>query len=119
MPCKVIATEHIHPPMLYEGKFWETLRRWTYPLRGQGRCVDAEKQGLAADNCNCSPSRVIPNSISLPIPVVEPIVPPLKVVGAERRVLLAAGRMAPQKGFDILIDAFARIAERRSPRGIS
>jgi glycosyltransferase involved in cell wall biosynthesis len=110
LPCKVIATEHIHPPMLFEGKFWETLRRWTYPLADKVVGLTQKSRVWLQENCNCKSVSVVPNSISLPIPVVEPVVAPQKVVGAERRVLLAAGRMAPQKGFDILIDSFARIA---------
>lgn len=110
LPCKVIATEHIHPPMLSEGKFWEFLRRWTYPLADKVVALTEKSKAWLQDHCHCKAVTVIPNSISLPIPVVEPVVPPQKIVGPERRVLLAAGRMAEQKGFDILIDSFARIA---------
>ncbi|MFM0169884.1 glycosyltransferase family 4 protein [Paraburkholderia sediminicola] len=110
LPCKVIATEHIHPPMLFEGKLWECLRRWTYPLADKVVALTQKSKVWLQDNCNCKAVTVIPNSISLPIPVVEPVVPPQQVVGAGRRVLLAAGRMAEQKGFDILIDSFDRIA---------
>jgi glycosyltransferase involved in cell wall biosynthesis len=110
LPCKVIATEHIHPPMLFEGKLWEFLRRWTYPFADKVVALTQKSKLWLQDNCNCKAVTVIPNSISLPIPVVEPIVPPQQVVGAGRRVLLAAGRMAEQKGFDILIDSFGRIA---------
>ncbi|MEM5457466.1 glycosyltransferase family 4 protein [Paraburkholderia phytofirmans] len=110
LPCKVIATEHIHPPMLFEGKLWESLRRWTYPFADKVVALTQKSKLWLQDNCNCKAVTVIPNSISLPIPVVEPIVPPQQVVGAGRRVLLAAGRMAEQKGFDILIDSFGRIA---------
>lgn len=109
LPCKVIATEHIHPPMLSEGRFWESLRRWTYPKADKVVALTAKSKLWLQKYCNCSTVTVIPNSISLPIPVMEPILPPEQVVGPERRVLLAAGRMAGQKGFDILIDAFARI----------
>lgn len=110
LPCKVIATEHIHPPMLFEGKLWECLRRWTYPFADKVVALTQKSKVWLQDNCNCKAVTVIPNSISLPIPVVEPVVPPQQVVGAGRRVLLAAGRMAQQKGFDILIDSFSRIA---------
>jgi glycosyltransferase involved in cell wall biosynthesis len=110
LPCKVIATEHIHPPMLFEGKLWECLRRWTYPFADKVVALTQKSKVWLQDNCNCKAVTVIPNSISLPIPVVEPVVSPQQVVGAGRRVLLAAGRMAEQKGFDILIDSFGRIA---------
>jgi glycosyltransferase involved in cell wall biosynthesis len=110
LPCKVSATEHIHPPMLFEGKLWECLRRWTYPFADKVVALTQKSKVWLQDNCNCKAVTVIPNSISLPIPVVEPVVSPQQVVGAGRRVLLAAGRMAEQKGFDILIDSFGRIA---------
>ncbi|PRX36886.1 glycosyltransferase involved in cell wall biosynthesis [Paraburkholderia sp. BL18I3N2] len=110
LPCKVIATEHIHPPMLFEGRFWECLRRWTYPFADKVVALTEKSKVWLQEHCHCKSVTVIPNSISLPIPVVEPLVSPQTVVGAQRRVLLAAGRMAEQKGFDILIDSFGRIA---------
>ncbi|REG52387.1 glycosyltransferase involved in cell wall biosynthesis [Paraburkholderia sp. BL6669N2] len=110
LPCKVIATEHIHPPMLFEGRFWECLRRWTYPFADKVVALTEKSRLWLQEHCHCKRVTVIPNSISLPIPVVEPLVSPQAVVGAQRRVLLAAGRMAEQKGFDILIDSFGRIA---------
>jgi glycosyltransferase involved in cell wall biosynthesis len=110
MPCKVIATEHIHPPMLSEGAFWERLRKLTYPLADRVIALTGKSEKWLREVCRCKAVSVIPNSISLPIPSVEPRVAPSSVVGDERRVLLAAGRFAPQKGFDILIDSFARIA---------
>ncbi|REE22163.1 glycosyltransferase involved in cell wall biosynthesis [Paraburkholderia sp. BL27I4N3] len=110
LPCKVIATEHIHPPMLFEGRFWECLRRWTYPFADKVVALTEKSRLWLQEHCHCKRVTVIPNSISLPIPVVEPLISPQAVVGAQRRVLLAAGRMAEQKGFDILIDSFGRIA---------
>ncbi|WP_027799337.1 glycosyltransferase family 4 protein [Paraburkholderia dilworthii] len=110
LPCAVIATEHIHPPMLFEGKLWECLRRWTYRFADKVVALTEKSRVWLQEQCNCKAVAVIPNSISLPIPVVEPVLSPQDVVSAERRVLLAAGRLAEQKGFDILIDSFGRIA---------
>ncbi|WP_154589646.1 glycosyltransferase, partial [Bordetella pertussis] len=52
---------------------------------------------------------VIPNPVHWPLPRTEPVlVPPAD--GRPR--LLAVGRLHPDKGFDVLIDAYARIAPR-------
>jgi glycosyltransferase involved in cell wall biosynthesis len=110
LPCKVIAAEHIHPPMLREGTLWETLRRWSYPLADRVIALTEKSKTWLQQECNCKAVTVIPNSISLPIAVGQPVVPSWEVVADGRRVMLAAGRMSEQKGFDILIDAFARIA---------
>jgi glycosyltransferase involved in cell wall biosynthesis len=110
LPCKLVATEHIHPPMLPIGRFWDFVRRWSYPLADTVVALTEESRKWVEIHCHCKNVKVVPNWVSLPIPMTEPMLRPDDFVAPGRRMLLAAGRMTEQKGFDYLIDAFARVA---------
>jgi glycosyltransferase involved in cell wall biosynthesis len=107
---KMVATEHIHPPMLPIGRLWDVVRRYSYPMADTVVALTEESRKWIEVNCHASNVKVIPNWVSLPIPVSEPVVRPDSVVKTGRRVMLGAGRLEDQKGFDYLIDAFAQVA---------
>lgn len=108
LPCRVIATEHTHPPSQTLSGLWQRLRRWTYPrasrvvalTRGTADWLDQHVPG-----CQLS---VIPNPVHWPLARAQPIVEPGQADG--RRCLLAVGRLHPDKGFDLLVQAYACIA---------
>lgn len=56
--------------------------------------------------------QVIPNPVIWPLPDFEPVVDPYTVVPRERQCFMAAGTKIFQKGFDLLVDAYAMIAAR-------
>lgn len=110
LPCKVIATEHTHPPSQTLSGLWQRLRRWTYPRAAR---VVALTQGTAdwlARHVPGSRLAVIPNPVQWPLQHAEPVLLPPPSPG--RRRLLAVGRLHRDKGFDLLIQAYARIAGR-------
>ncbi|MCX5589872.1 glycosyltransferase family 4 protein [Alcaligenes endophyticus] len=107
LPCKVIATEHTHPPSQSLSPFWLKARVQTYPQAAQ---VVALTQGTAdwlqAQIPSCKVS-VIPNAVMWPMLSAEPVVPVPPRQGRQR--LLAVGRLHPVKGFDVLLQAFASL----------
>jgi GalNAc-alpha-(1->4)-GalNAc-alpha-(1->3)-diNAcBac-PP-undecaprenol alpha-1,4-N-acetyl-D-galactosaminyltransferase len=104
----VVATEHIDPSQQQLNPLWTTLRRWAYPHAGR----------LAVLNdrvLEYFPPDIRAKSVVVPNPVIEPAGGPAVLRAAADpgpRTIVAMGRMTAQKGFDLLLDAFAQVASR-------
>lgn len=99
----VVVVEHNDPGMNPAGRIWETLRRRTYPrarkLVGVSQGVDDQFGWLPE-----SKRTVIHNPIEMTSPRsdFEP--------DTGRFWLSSMGRLTEQKGFDLLLEAFAKVA---------
>jgi GalNAc-alpha-(1->4)-GalNAc-alpha-(1->3)-diNAcBac-PP-undecaprenol alpha-1,4-N-acetyl-D-galactosaminyltransferase len=100
----VLACERTDPRLLWPGAPWAALRRALYP-RAAGVVVQTESVAQWA-RAFCRHVHVIPNFVERPPLLATPGTD----LGPKR--LLAMGRLAPEKGFDLLVEAFGRIAER-------
>ena len=106
-----IGSERSYPPLLPLHWFWSVMQRLTYPLAS---CVVAQT-GIVGEwlekYCPGSRVKVIPNPVVWPLPLNKPIVDPRAWIAPDRKALLAVGRLGPEKGFDLLLDAFASMVK--------
>jgi glycosyltransferase involved in cell wall biosynthesis len=101
----VFVSERTDPRRERIGHPWGALRRLLYP-HATGVVVQTERVAAWA-RAFCSCVHVIPNFVERPRVSADP--------GAESgpRTLLAVGRLSPEKGFDLLLAAFALAGPRR------
>ena len=114
MPCCVVVAEHIYPPMLPVSSIWERLRRWTYPHASVVLALTEESCQWLIRNCPGSNVAVIPNAVQFPLLDGNSCIDPDQILPENHRIILAVGRLAPQKGFDMLVKAFGQIASSHS-----
>ncbi|MDQ7834272.1 MAG: glycosyltransferase family 4 protein [Humidesulfovibrio sp.] len=100
----VLVSEHIDPAQHDIGRIWNLLRHYTYPhasrvlLLTSG--IDQYFPAPIRKRCTVMPNPVVVDcSGECPLPL-------------EGRCIVGLGRLSPQKGFDILLQAFAQVAPK-------
>lgn len=107
----VIGSERVHPPTLRLGAMWGCLRRYTYKLLDAVVVLAPASRDWVKNHTFAPMIEVIENPVSYPLPdtVSNPHCAD-DLPDRSRRLLLAIGRLDHQKGFDLLINAFASCA---------
>jgi len=107
----VVVSERSYPPMVPLPLYWRILRRLTYPLANAVVIQTEQGSDWLRTCCPSAKAWVIPNPVVYPLPLCEPYISPQELLKAGRKVVLAVGRIGREKGFDILIHAFALLAK--------
>ncbi|MEK7778736.1 MAG: glycosyltransferase family 4 protein [Pseudomonadota bacterium] len=107
-----IVSERTYPPVRSIGRFYESLRKLTYPYAAS--VVMQTHKGLSwlQDEIPRANGAVIPNPIPYPLSVFEPKLAPQTLLANGRKLLLGVGRLADQKRFDCCLLSFATLAKR-------
>jgi len=106
-----VGSVRVHPPRLAVKVLWRRLQAASYRLLDTVVAQSQETAAWLIAHTTAKDVAVIPNPVDWPLAVMEPKIEPKTLIKEERKLLLGAGRLDPQKGFDLLIDQFARLAE--------
>jgi len=103
----VVITEHCDPANISYGRLWTMLRRIVYPqsdmLVSVSQGVDDFFKWLSNNR-----KRVIYNPFFVPAPNDTDCLELLDFLGVDEKVIVSMGRLTHQKGFDLLLRAFAK-----------
>lgn len=106
LPFPVIISERSDPRFAPLRWIWKVARQLTYPRAASLVVQSAEVRDLFLP-------WIRRNTLVIPNPVLPP--PGSDITGERQdpvRRILAVGRLGPEKGFDILLQAFTRLAPR-------
>lgn len=106
----IIGSEHIHPPQYPWGTLWEFLRRHLYARLDAVVALTETSAAWLRQHTSARRVPVIPNAVPYPLPSQPPRVEPPSKAPRQSRLLLAVGRLCDQKGFDLLLAAFQKLA---------
>ncbi|MEZ5654178.1 MAG: glycosyltransferase family 4 protein [Burkholderiaceae bacterium] len=110
---RVFAAERNYPPRHRIHRLWHRLRCLVYRHADAVVVQSQDAREWIERYTGAARIAVIPNAVALPLPTGTPMLSPSAHVREDRKLLLAVGRLHPQKGFDCLIDAFAACAAQR------
>ena len=107
-----IGSEHCYPPHSPLGRFWSTLRSRMYGKLSAVVALTRECAEWLETHSSAARVSVIPNAATWPLPDSSPRIPPHSLCAPERKILLAVGRLAAVKNYEVLLGAFSSLVDK-------
>jgi glycosyltransferase involved in cell wall biosynthesis len=107
---RTFGSERVHPTLVPIGRAWEFLRRVCYGLLDGVVAQTVKTRDWILAHTTASRVVAIPNPVVWPMESRPPQVTPASVGSSGRKRILGVGRLEYQKGFDILLETFASVA---------
>ncbi|HMG36078.1 MAG TPA: glycosyltransferase family 4 protein [Blastocatellia bacterium] len=102
----VVVSERSDPAMNPIGRVWSKLRLWTYAM---AEAIVVQSPGAR----NYFPANIQGRTHTIPNPVRKPATSRTNnIIKPKSLLIIGMGRLVPEKGFDILLEAFAQIKDR-------
>lgn len=112
LDVKVIVSERNYPPKRKNHSLWEYLRMMTY-RNADAHVVQTKKIAKwIRKKAGGKNVYIIPNSITLPMPINQPILLPESILDKNAKIILAVGSLKVQKGFDLLVEAISNTLKK-------
>ena len=108
---RVVASERNYPGRKPCTRPWAFLRRVFYRFADAHVAQTREAANWLRTRTGARAIHIIPNSVGWPIPDCPPAIAPKTLLDERQHLVLAAGTKPHQKGFDLLLDAFAGVAD--------
>ncbi len=107
LKTRVVLAERNFPTK-QDGRIWHPLRRLTYRFASEVVAQTARASSWLERNAGVKSVVTIPNSVVFPLADSDPNKPTTDYLSAEEFVILAVGRNSWFKGFDLLLESFAK-----------
>ncbi|MDB5824853.1 MAG: glycosyl transferase [Herminiimonas sp.] len=105
-----IGSERSFPPRLPLGWAWDAIRKKMYGHLAAVVTLTEECAEWVKMHSSARVVPVIPNPILWPLQKHEPRIAPESICHRARKILIAVGRLAAEKNFELLIKVFAQLA---------
>ncbi len=106
---EIVVSERTHPKRFPLSRALRLARRLTYP-RASALVVQTQRSAAWYTRAFGKAPVVIANALQLPLAAHSPCLEPATIIAAEKKLVLAVGRMDRHKGHAELLDAFASAA---------
>jgi glycosyltransferase involved in cell wall biosynthesis len=109
LPSRTLGVEHCYPPYFATDRRWRLARKYAYGLLDVVIAQTEMASAWLRTHTYACRFVTIPNAVEWPLAESEAAISSAAIIAGSLKLVLAAGRLEPEKGFIHLIDAFGQL----------